>query len=118
MSEPAVSDPMVLHPADIEVFDRGNGVATTPLVGKWNAQGNRITSGITSFAPRTGLPLHTHNVEETVLILEGEATAVVGEQEFVLSADDVTWVPAGVPHKFHHITEDLRVMVVFSPPES
>lgn len=29
----------------------------------------------------------------------------------------VVYVPAGVAHKFHHITEDLRVMVVFSPPE-
>ena len=31
------------------------------------------------------------------------------------SEDDV--VPAGAPARFHHITEDLRVLVVFSPPE-
>lgn len=29
----------------------------------------------------------------------------------------VVFVPAGVPHRFHHITEELRVLVVFSPPE-
>jgi quercetin dioxygenase-like cupin family protein len=94
------SDPMVLHPDAIEPFDRGNGVRTIPLVGKWNAEGNRVTTGMTMFAPGTSIPLHTHNVEETVLVLEGEATAVVGDQEYQLVADDATWVPAGVPHGF------------------
>jgi HTH-type transcriptional regulator, repressor for puuD len=100
MTSQPVSDPMVLHPSQIELFDRGTGVKTTPLVGKWNTQGNKVTTGMTSFAPGTAIPLHTHNVEETVLVLEGEATAVVGEARFELVAEDVTWVPAGVPHCF------------------
>ena len=100
MSDVTVSDPMVLHPAEIEVFDRGTGVKTIPLVGKWNAEGNKVTTGITIFAPGTAIPLHTHNVEETVMVLEGEATAVIGENEFQLVAEDVTWVPSGVPHCF------------------
>ena len=100
MSEHAVSDPMVLHPDEIELFDRGTGVKTIPLVGKWNAQGNRVTTGITIFGPGTAIPLHTHNVEESVMVLEGEATAVIGESEYQLEAEDVTWVPSGVPHCF------------------
>jgi HTH-type transcriptional regulator, repressor for puuD len=102
MPDERVSDPMVLHPGEIEQFDRGTGVKTIPLVGKWNAEGNRVTTGITVFGPGTAIPLHTHNVEETVLVLEGEATAVVGEQEFELVAEDATWVPAGVPHCFRN----------------
>ena len=77
-SEQTVSDPHILHPADVEPFDRGTGVKTLPLVGKWNTQGNKVTTGITIFGPGTQIPLHTHNVEETVMVLEGEATAVVG----------------------------------------
>jgi HTH-type transcriptional repressor of puuD len=100
MSEVMTSDPMVLHPAEIELFDRGSGVKTVPLVGKWNTQGNKITSGITIFAPGTGIPLHTHNVEESVMVLEGEATAVIDDKRFELVAEDVTWVPNGVPHCF------------------
>jgi mannose-6-phosphate isomerase-like protein (cupin superfamily) len=46
------------------------------------------------------MPLHTHNVEETVLVLEGQATAVIGEAGFELLPGDATWVPAGVPHRF------------------
>jgi len=92
--------PMVLHPQQIEPFDRGNGVQTIPLLGKWNAEGNRVTTGITTFGPGTGIPLHTHNVEETVLILEGEASVELGPETFELRAGDVTWAPAGVPHRF------------------
>ena len=100
MKELVISDPMVLHPDEIELFDRGTGVKTIPLVGKWNAQGNKVTTGITIFAPDTAIPLHTHNVEESVMVLEGEATAVIGDERFDLVAEDVTWVPSGVPHCF------------------
>jgi mannose-6-phosphate isomerase-like protein (cupin superfamily) len=91
---------MVLRAADIEPFDRGTGVITLPFVGKWNAHGNTITTGITSFEPGTQIPLHTHNVEETVLVLEGEAIAVIGDEQYVLQANDATWVPSNVPHCF------------------
>jgi HTH-type transcriptional regulator, repressor for puuD len=93
---------MVLRPAEIERFDRGNGVVTVPLVGRWNCADNRLTSGTTTFAPGTGLPLHSHNVEETVLVHAGEATAVIGDDEFDLVAGEATWVPAGVPHRFRN----------------
>ena len=35
-----------------------------------------------------------------MLVLEGEATAQIGEQHVGLSAGSATWVPAGVPHRF------------------
>ena len=95
-----VSASQVLHPADIAPFDRGTGVKTLPLIGKWSTTGNKVTTGITIFGPGTQIPLHTHNVEETVMVLEGEATAVVGDDRFDLVAEDVTWVPSGVPHCF------------------
>jgi HTH-type transcriptional regulator, repressor for puuD len=91
---------MVLRAGGIERFDRGAGVATLPYVGKWNAEGNLITTGITEFEPGTAIPLHTHNVEESVFVLEGQATAVVDGDSFDLEAGDATWVPAGVPHRF------------------
>jgi mannose-6-phosphate isomerase-like protein (cupin superfamily) len=91
----------VLRPEEIVRFDRGNGVATLPFIGKWNTEGNVVTTGMTVVAPGTGIPLHSHNVEETVLVFQGEATAVIGE-EFDLIAGQATWVPAGVPHCFRN----------------
>jgi HTH-type transcriptional regulator, repressor for puuD len=96
----AVGPPMVLRAGELPRLERGPGVVTLPYVGRWNADGNQVTTGITELEPGTAIPLHTHNVEETVLVLDGLATAVVGEDSFDLEAGDGTWVPAGVPHRF------------------
>jgi HTH-type transcriptional regulator, repressor for puuD len=91
---------LVLRPEEIPPFDRGSGVVTVPFVGKWNCQSNRITSGMTVFQVDTAIPLHAHNVEESVLVFRGEATAVIGDDRFDLEEGQATWVPAGVPHCF------------------
>lgn len=91
---------LVLRPSAIEPFDRGTGVVTLPYVGRWNATGNAVTTGVTIFAPGTAIPLHTHNVEETVLVLSGEAQAQIGDETLDLTAGDATWAAAGVPHRF------------------
>lgn len=91
---------MVLRPEHIDIFDRGSGVVTVPFVGKWNCESNRITTGMTTFQPGTAIPLHSHNVEESVLVFRGEATAVIDGEEFDLDAGQATWVPAGVSHCF------------------
>lgn len=97
--EPAAPN-LLIDPEAVEPFDRGNGVVTIPYVGRWNCATNRVTTGQTQFAVGTGLPLHSHNVEETVLILEGLATAQIGDETFDLVAGAATWVPAEVPHRF------------------
>ncbi len=91
---------LLIRPGAVVPFDRGNGVVTIPYVGRWNCDRNRVTTGQTQFAPGTGLPLHSHNVEESVLVLEGEAVAEIGEESFDLVAGEATWVPAGTPHRF------------------
>jgi HTH-type transcriptional repressor of puuD len=100
VSDAVVGPPLVLRQAEVEPFDRGTGVRTLPYVGRWNTAGNTVTTGITEFPAGAGIPLHTHNVEETVLVLEGHATAVIGEDSHDLGPGDATWAPAGVPHRF------------------
>jgi mannose-6-phosphate isomerase-like protein (cupin superfamily) len=91
---------LFVDPGRIEPFDRGSGVVTHPYIGKWNSAQTTITTGITAFDVGTGLPLHSHNVEESVLILEGLATAQIGDDHVDLVSGNATWVPAGVPHRF------------------
>lgn len=93
---------LILRPAGIAPVDRGSGAVTIPFVGKWNSAINRVTTGITRFDVGVGIPMHTHNVEETVLIVEGSATAIIGGQPFALEAGEATWVPADVPHCFQN----------------
>lgn len=109
---------LLISPATIEPFERGNGVVTYPYVGKWNSPDTTVTTGITVFQPGTGLPLHSHNVEESVLILEGEATAQIGEEHADLEPGHATWVPAGVPHRFLNRGQTLmRIYWVYAGRE-
>ncbi|MFD9195335.1 cupin domain-containing protein [Streptomyces phaeochromogenes] len=106
MCKPAAPN-LLIRPDEVERFDRGGGVATIPYVGKWNSGQAVITTGQTVFQPGTGLPLHSHNVEESVLILEGEATAEIDGDFFDLVPGQATWVPAGIPHRFFNRGEGV-----------
>ncbi|MFI1964494.1 cupin domain-containing protein [Streptomyces pathocidini] len=59
-----------------------------------------------------------HRQDEVYFVVSGRASITVGTETTMVARGSVVYVPAGVPHKFHHISEDLRVLVVFSPPES
>ncbi|MFJ9109428.1 cupin domain-containing protein [Streptomyces sp. NPDC102283] len=63
-------------------------------------------------------PQRPHQQDEVYFVVSGRASITVGTETTQVGRGSVVYVPAGVDHKFHHITEDLRVMVVFSPPES
>jgi quercetin dioxygenase-like cupin family protein len=105
---------LIVRPGDIEPFDRGNGVTTLPRVGQWNSKDTTVTTGITAFEPGTGLPLHTHNVEECVLVLEGEATVTIADQTTTVPPGTATWVPAGTPHRFaNHTDQPMRIYWVY-----
>lgn len=62
-------------------------------------------------------PQQPHRQDEVYFVVSGRASLTVGMETTQVSRGSVVYVAAGSAHKFHHITEDLRVMVVFSPPE-
>ncbi|WP_037574384.1 cupin domain-containing protein [Phaeacidiphilus oryzae] len=63
-------------------------------------------------------PQKPHDQDEIYFVVSGRASVTVGEESTAVARGSVVYVPAGVPHRFHHISEDLRVLVVFSPPEA
>lgn len=50
--------------------------------------------------PGGGMPLHTNLVEHEQFVLRGRATVVIGEETHEVSARDVVYIPAGVPHSY------------------
>ncbi|CAL9483805.1 hypothetical protein SUDANB120_03108 [Streptomyces sp. enrichment culture] len=62
-------------------------------------------------------PQQPHRQDEVYFVVSGRASITVGDETTTVARGSVVYVPAGVPHKFHHISEDLKVLVVFSPPE-
>jgi mannose-6-phosphate isomerase-like protein (cupin superfamily) len=59
-----------------------------------------------------------HAEDEVYVVVAGRATLVVDGERNEVSSGSVAYVPARVPHRFEEVTEDLRVYVVFAPPET
>ncbi|HUS15848.1 MAG TPA: cupin domain-containing protein [Chloroflexia bacterium] len=62
-------------------------------------------------------PQSPHSEDEVYIVMAGSATIRVGEADQPVAAGSVVYVPAGVVHRFHSITADLAVLVVFAPAE-
>jgi len=50
--------------------------------------------------PGGGMPTHTNTVEHEQYVLRGRATVWIGDETHRVSADDVVYIPAGVPHGY------------------
>ncbi|MFF4318551.1 cupin domain-containing protein [Streptomyces sp. NPDC001568] len=76
-----------------------------------------MSAGLYALEAGQSDPQQPHLQDEVYFVVSGRASITVGEETTVVANGSVVYVPAGVPHKFHHITEPLKVLVVFSPPE-
>jgi len=101
----------VLRPSDIPSHNRGGGASTTPLVGP-SVGATAFITGITSFEPGTAIPFHSHNCEESVILLEGDAMLDIDGKEIALQPLDTTWIPPNVSHRFRNMSA-TRPMKIF-----
>ncbi|NYI05448.1 cupin domain-containing protein [Allostreptomyces psammosilenae] len=76
-----------------------------------------MSVGLYALEPGAADPQKPHDRDELYVVMSGRAYLTVGEETTQVARGSVVHVPAGVPNRFHHITESLRVLVVFSPPE-
>jgi mannose-6-phosphate isomerase-like protein (cupin superfamily) len=58
-----------------------------------------------------------HTEDEVYVVLGGHGRFTAGDETRACGPGDVIFVPALVPHRFHEITEELRIIVVFGPAE-
>jgi quercetin dioxygenase-like cupin family protein len=98
---------------DIDKVERGGGVYSLPMVSR-EVGAQNLMSGMTVFPEGGGIALHTHNTEETVVILEGEATCEVEGQHHHLAQFDAAYIPAGLRHRFSNAGPGvLRILWVY-----
>lgn len=107
-----MTDAIILKIGEASVFQRGDGVITTLLVGKGNAPGAVFTSGLTRFPPGRSAPLHSHNCGEQVILLEGEGEVEVDGKVTRLKRYDTTYIPADKPHRFY-ATGDAPMLIMW-----
>ncbi|MDF2679208.1 MAG: cupin protein [Brevibacillus sp.] len=58
-----------------------------------------------------------HTEDELYLVTAGRGVVSVGEVDQPVEPGSLVFVAAHVPHRFHSMTEDLTVLVLFSPAE-
>ena len=105
--------PVILRPAELPASDRGGGNKTIPLVsGKIGSK--QILNGITSIAPGAAIGLHTHNCEESVIVIEGQAVVELDGVDHALGTFDTIWCPANVPHRFKNPSSEKPLRIFWT----
>ncbi len=112
---PSNASAKIIRPSEQPLADRGGGARTIPMVTP-GCGSTQMLNGFTMFDPGARIALHFHNCEESVLVVEGEAVAMIGGVEHRLSAGDTTWVPAEVPHFFGNPspTNPLKIFWIYA----
>ena len=109
----------VLRPTEIKSHDRGGGARTTPLVSPAiGAKG--FINGITEFAPGAAIPFHSHNCEESVVLLEGDAMLDIDGQEYAVQPFETTWIPPNVSHRFRNMsaTQPMKILWIYASTQA
>lgn len=58
-----------------------------------------------------------HTEDEVYVVMRGRATLVTDTHEAPVGPGSVIFLPAGEPHHFTEVADDLSVVVVFAPAE-
>ncbi|WP_406465775.1 cupin domain-containing protein [Streptomyces sp. NBC_00111] len=107
---------VIIKTASVRPLDRGGAILTTPLVTTPSSDGeNLITSGMSVYPVGSGAPMHSHNCDEHVTVLEGEAEVLVEGAVTRLERFDTTYIPSPVPHLFRNVGDTaLRILWVYT----
>jgi mannose-6-phosphate isomerase-like protein (cupin superfamily) len=58
-----------------------------------------------------------HTEDEAYYVVAGRGRVTVGSETRDVEPGSVIFVAATIPHRFHDIVEELRIVVFFAPPE-
>ncbi len=77
-----------------------------------------LSLGLFAVGPEHSDSQEPHQQDEVYVVAAGRATLVVAGAEKAVGPGSIAYVPAGVPHRFVNVSENLRVYVMFAPPEA
>jgi mannose-6-phosphate isomerase-like protein (cupin superfamily) len=77
-----------------------------------------MSAGLYVLRAREADPQTPHDQDELYYVISGHGRIRVGDEDRPVDAGSVVFVAAHVDHRFHSITADLTILVVFAPPES
>ena len=105
---------LVMRTNELPVIERGNGIETTLMVESDDCGAGRFTSGMTRFPAGERIPLHSHNCDEQVVLLEGDGEAEVEGKRIPLNRYHSMFIPEGIPHRFVYTgDEPMLIMWIY-----
>lgn len=104
----------------MEVIDRAGSWAEPDNTGAiYVAQFASSDLSVGTYSLRAGAedPQSPHTEDEVYVVTTGRARFTGGDRTVDVGPGSVLYVPAGEPHRFHDIAENLTVLVLFAPAE-
>jgi mannose-6-phosphate isomerase-like protein (cupin superfamily) len=76
-----------------------------------------LSLGLYVLAPGQPDLQQPHTEDEAYYVVAGSGRITVGDDVRDVRVGSIVFVAAGVPHRFHDITEELTLLVAFGPAE-
>lgn len=99
---------------ELPVINPGPGEYVHVMEGQRNGY-NNLTIGITETFPGGAPPMHSHEGEESHVLLDGDILYALGDTTFTIKGPYIVNIPAGVPHAFKNIGDKTANLVVIFP---
>jgi mannose-6-phosphate isomerase-like protein (cupin superfamily) len=77
-----------------------------------------LSAGVYCLPAAGSDPQSRHHEDEVYCVVSGRARIEVDGEDRAVEPGSVVYVAATVPHRFHTISEDLTVLVIFGPAET
>ena len=75
----------------------------------------QMSAGIYTLAAGSVDGQAPHVEDEIYYIISGKSEIQIGDRDFPVQTGATIFVARDVEHRFHHITEDLTILVIFAP---
>ena len=95
---------------DIDAVEFVPGLEFRPVLG------DNVMTNFVTYAPHTEAPVHVHEEEQVVIVLEGELEFVIDGQTKLMRPGDVAVIPSWVPHGARTLEVGCVQVDVFTPP--
>jgi quercetin dioxygenase-like cupin family protein len=110
-----ITEARIIKIANVRKIERGGGILTTPLISHAGTPEAKFTTGMSVYPRGKGAPLHRHNCDEQVTLLEGKGEVEVDGVVTPLSLYDSTYIAAGKVHAFRNTGDDpMRILWIYS----
>jgi len=102
----------------MQSFDFGEQIKKAQAAGKDSLEFLRVPAlSLSTYRLAAGGPdpQQPHTEDEVYYVVRGRARFKAGDDDCAVQPGTVLFVEANVEHRFHSITEDLELLVVFAP---